>query len=215
MHQGHAVVPLRALITRIKGEYTEMAGLRLTIAQACRLWQLDPATCEHVMSALVNEGFLVRTKNRASVAMPHKQRRAPGVLLVDGAADNRAMYAESLRAAGFRAIEIDNTADALALAVTADAIVTEIRVPGPFDGLELVRRLRADARTRSKPTIVLTACAFAEDRSRARAAGCDVFLPKPCVPAMLIRELVQLLGSASAGSQSIRAARRQRRRGVA
>jgi len=150
-----------------------------------------------------------------SPAMPHRHRRAPGVLLVDGAADNRAMYAESLRAAGFRAIEIDNTADALALAVTADAIVTGIRVPGPFDGLELVRRLRADARTRSKPTIVLTACAFDEDRSRARAAGCDVFLPKPCLPGTVIGEVVRLLGSAIAGSQSIRGTRRQTRRGVA
>ena len=149
-----------------------------------------------------------------SPASRHSQR-SPGVLLVDAAADNRAMYAESLRAAGFTAIEIDNTADALALAVTADAIVTGIRVPGPFDGLELVRRLRADARTRSKPTIVLTACAFDEDRSRARAAGCDVFLPKPCLPGTVIGEVVRLLGSAIAGSQSIRGTRRQTRRGVA
>ena len=70
MHQGHAIVPLPALITRIKGEYTEMPGLRLTTAQACRLWQLDSPTCEHVMSALVNEGFLLPTNKGAFVAMP-------------------------------------------------------------------------------------------------------------------------------------------------
>src|SRR4051812_25671822 len=102
------------------------------------------------------------------------RRRTPGVLLVDSSADNRAMYAESLRADGFRVIEIDNTADALALAVTADAIVTGIRVAGPFDGLELVQRLRADARTQRRPIIVLTACALEQDRSRALAAGCDL-----------------------------------------
>jgi CheY-like chemotaxis protein len=136
------------------------------------------------------------------------------VLLVDAAADNRAMYAESLRAAGFRAIEIDNTADAFALAVTADAIVTGIRVPGPFDGLELVRRLRGDARTRSKGTIVLTACAFEEDRRRAHIAGCDVFLPKPCLPETLIEELIRLLGCV-VRSQSTRAIAQRTRRGVA
>ena len=61
---------LRALITRIQGEYNEMPGLRLTTAQACRLWQLDSPTCEHAMSALVTEGFLLRTNNGAFVAMP-------------------------------------------------------------------------------------------------------------------------------------------------
>jgi hypothetical protein len=70
MHESHARVPLRALITRIKGEYDEMPGLRLTMVQACRLWQLDPATCERVMVALVSEGFLLRTNDGAFVAMP-------------------------------------------------------------------------------------------------------------------------------------------------
>lgn len=70
MHEHHAMSPLRALITRIKGEYNEMPGLQLTAAQACRLWQLDPPMCERVMVALVSEGFLLRTDNGAFVAMP-------------------------------------------------------------------------------------------------------------------------------------------------
>ena len=63
------------------------------------------------------------------------------------------MYAEYLRAQRFRVIEIDNTPDALALAPTSDLVVTGIRVPGPYDGLELIRRLRADERTKHKPII--------------------------------------------------------------
>jgi len=121
--------------------------------------------------------------------VPSNDSRAPVVLLVDGVRDNRAMYAEFLRTVGFRAVEIDNTLDALALAVTADIVVTEIRVPGPFDGLELVRRLRSDKPTAQKAIVVLTACAFGEDERMARAAGCDVFLTKPCFPEALAAEL--------------------------
>jgi Fic family protein len=47
-----------ALLHRIRGEYLEMPGLRVTFAQACRLWQLDEATCEAVLNVLVEQRFL-------------------------------------------------------------------------------------------------------------------------------------------------------------
>jgi|GraSoiStandDraft_8_1057269.scaffolds.fasta_scaffold151684_2 two-component system, cell cycle response regulator DivK len=147
---------------------------------------------------------------RAAVAMGQH-----AVLLVDSARDNRAMYAEFLRASGFHPIEIDNTSDALALAVTADAVVTGIRVAGPFDGLQLVRCLRADDQTRSKPVIVLTACAFHEDERRARDAGCDVFLAKPCLPAMLAEELRRVLAMRLPRARPVRATRTRATRDIA
>jgi hypothetical protein len=33
-----------SLLDRVRGEYREMPGLQLTIAQACRLWQIDRST---------------------------------------------------------------------------------------------------------------------------------------------------------------------------
>jgi len=87
----------------------------------------------------------------------HVSPHVPTVLLVDSRQDDRRMYAEYLRATGFHPVEIDDTADGLALAMTADVIVTGIRVGGPFDGVELVRRLRDGDGTRDKPIIVLTA----------------------------------------------------------
>jgi two-component system, cell cycle response regulator DivK len=118
---------------------------------------------------------------------------APTVLLVDLPHDDRAMYAEYLRVCGAKPIEIDNTACALRGATAADVIVTGIRVNGPFDGVELVRRLRAREGTHDKPIIVLTACAFEPEQQRAQAAGCDVFLPKPCLPDRLVSEIRALL----------------------
>jgi hypothetical protein len=49
------------LLARIRGEYREMPGLRLTFEQACRLWHLDAARCRSVLDALVAEKFIHRT----------------------------------------------------------------------------------------------------------------------------------------------------------
>ena len=38
-----------------------MPGLLLTVAQACRLWQLDVVLCTKVFDRLVSEGFLEQT----------------------------------------------------------------------------------------------------------------------------------------------------------
>ena len=63
-------MPSDALVARIRGEYREMPGLRLTVAQACRLWQLDAPTCAVVVEGLVAQGFLMRTRDGAFVALP-------------------------------------------------------------------------------------------------------------------------------------------------
>lgn len=125
------------------------------------------------------------------------------------------MYAEYLRGHRFRVVELDNTAEALAAAPMADVVVTDIRVPGPFDGVELVRRLRADDHAKHTPVIVLTACVFEPDRQRAHAAGCDLFLPKPCLPDALAIEIRRLLAARSPRPRPARATLRQRGRGVA
>ena len=68
MNTNH-MMPLESLAVRIRGEYCEMPGLRLTVAQGCRLWQLDAATCEALLEQLVREAFLYRTPNGAYIAL--------------------------------------------------------------------------------------------------------------------------------------------------
>ncbi len=51
------------LIQRVTGEYLEMPGLRLTTAQAQRLWNLDQLTCQSLLNALIDLKFLVRTSD--------------------------------------------------------------------------------------------------------------------------------------------------------
>ncbi len=48
----------RDLRVRIHAEYQEMPGLKLTLAQASRLFNLEPGRCAQVLDALVNGGLL-------------------------------------------------------------------------------------------------------------------------------------------------------------
>jgi hypothetical protein len=68
------------LLTRIRGEFLEMPGLCLTRQQACRLWQMDEATCDGVLGALVDDGFLTRTPAGAFVAAHTSLRPAKAQL---------------------------------------------------------------------------------------------------------------------------------------
>jgi hypothetical protein len=46
------------LRTRIRAEFGEMPGLKLTLPQAARLFNLERARCERVLGALVDDGAL-------------------------------------------------------------------------------------------------------------------------------------------------------------
>jgi len=46
------------LHVRVRGEYREMPGLRLTLAQAARLFNLNRADCQRVLQTLVTDGAL-------------------------------------------------------------------------------------------------------------------------------------------------------------
>ncbi len=53
------------LVERVRGEFLEMPGLRLTIPQAARLWGLDRPSCEAVVDVLIRSEFLQRTASGA------------------------------------------------------------------------------------------------------------------------------------------------------
>ncbi len=56
-------------LRRIRGEYLEMPGLRLTTAQAQKLWNLDRPTCEKLLGKLVASRFLARTRDGSFVRL--------------------------------------------------------------------------------------------------------------------------------------------------
>ncbi len=71
------------LLARIRGEYDEMPGLRLTFSQACRLWQLDGTTGLAVLEQLVAERFLCLTHDGVYIALAHARRKPAKAVLPD------------------------------------------------------------------------------------------------------------------------------------
>jgi two-component system cell cycle response regulator DivK len=124
----------------------------------------------------------------------------PLVLLVEDNEDNRAMYRHYLEWEGFSIAEATDGLQALAQAATLTpaAIVMDMALPR-LDGWEAVRQLKADPRTRDIPVLALTAHAFVEDAKQARAAGCDGYLAKPCLPEDLARTLRSLIKTGVGG----------------
>jgi DNA-binding response OmpR family regulator len=117
-------------------------------------------------------------------------------LIIDDDLDSREGYAEYLQAYGFDV----GTLSGGTMAVSEihrwkpDVVLLDLRMP-QMDGWELIRVLREDAAGRTLPVIVLSACSFPEDRSRAEEAGCDAFLSKPCTPAEVVACLNRVLAA--------------------
>lgn len=66
--------PLRhrdAVLRRVQNEYFEMPGLRLTEAQARRLWGIDADLCAALLHTLVEAKFIFRTRDGAFVRTEH------------------------------------------------------------------------------------------------------------------------------------------------
>ena len=59
------MMDLEAVLRRVRAEFVEMPGLRLTPAQATRLWGLDGPACQAVIEALVESSFLRWTASGA------------------------------------------------------------------------------------------------------------------------------------------------------
>lgn len=70
------VSSLPALIDRIRREFTELPGLKLTPAQCCRLWHVDEQACRLAMTSLITEGFLRETPSGAFIALPRPRGRS-------------------------------------------------------------------------------------------------------------------------------------------
>jgi two-component system, cell cycle response regulator DivK len=106
--------------------------------------------------------------------------RGDGVLIVDDNPANLRLAEAVLTGAGHEVHAATDSESALQAvgALHPRLILMDIQLPG-MDGLELTRRLKADAETRDIVIVATTAYAMAEDEAKAMRAGCDGYLTKP------------------------------------
>jgi two-component system chemotaxis response regulator CheY len=112
------------------------------------------------------------------------------VLIVDSYADEGEMYADYLRSVGSNVEHVRTPEQALSLlesdrplVIVTDMVFKRSR----YDGPSFMRAVRARPECSATSFIVVSGFTRTADRDRARAAGADLFLLKPCAPDALWR----------------------------
>ena len=111
------------------------------------------------------------------------------VLLVEDAPFLRYAFGRLLRLHGYEVMEANNGLEALESIsqFRPQLVVTDLMMP-VMDGVELIRRLRANPETADLPVVAITADGTSHAEARAREAGAVDFITKPIdLPGLLER----------------------------
>ena len=115
------------------------------------------------------------------------------VLVIEDDQDTRDLYVTVLKMSGFTVQTARTGMEGFTRACESrpGVILTDLGLP-TIDGWEVVRRLKADARTADIPVIVVTGRTTSELDEMASSLGTRVLL-KPCPPDMLVDEVEKSL----------------------
>ncbi|HNP71709.1 MAG TPA: response regulator, partial [Kouleothrix sp.] len=129
---------------------------------------------------------------RALLAVPQPVAR-PRLLLAEDNQTNIDMLFEYLHTKGYDVTVARNGQEAIVCAQEEkpDIILMDIQMPG-VDGLEAIRRIRADGALAHTPIIAVTALALPRDRERCLDAGADEYMAKPVSLRMLVHTIESL-----------------------
>jgi two-component system cell cycle response regulator DivK len=116
------------------------------------------------------------------------------ILVVEDQADNRKIIRDMLRATDYEITEAENGEQALTAIAKQrpDLILMDIQLP-IMDGYTATSQIKADPELRSIPIIAVTSYALNGEEKKARAAGCDDYVPKPFSPRQLLAKIRQYL----------------------
>lgn len=104
----------------------------------------------------------------------------PTILIVDSDAAITSMLCENLGSEGYLVETAGTAEDALTMPIDTYALViTETRLPGEIDGLELLERIKEDRMSFNVPVIILTVADTEADIIRGLNSGADDYITKP------------------------------------
>lgn len=129
-------------------------------------------------------------------------RQTGTVVLLNFNADERDSYRDALVAAGFDVVVSFDPFDALRVVRSRrpDALVTRVIQPHwPIDGIELIRQVRADARTADTYVVVTMSLREAARRQDAVDAGSDECLVLPDSPDEIVRAVIRGIAASTSG----------------
>jgi two-component system alkaline phosphatase synthesis response regulator PhoP len=116
------------------------------------------------------------------------------LLIVEDEKDIVKMLEYNLKKEGFKVLSSRDGEDALDSAARhhPDLVILDLMLPG-IDGLEVCKRLKADAKTAAIPVIMLTAKSRESDKIVGLELGADDYVTKPFSPRELIARIKAVL----------------------
>lgn len=134
--------------------------------------------------------------------MPLVDRRRPRVALIEDDESLALLLSYNLEAAGWSVECMLNGATALDRLIEnpPDIIILDWNLPG-LAGIEILRHVRRDSRTKTLPVLMLTGKTEVQCRDRAMALGANAFLTKPFVVQDVMSCLHRLLQRAPVAAE--------------
>ena len=102
------------------------------------------------------------------------------ILIVDDNPDVRRLLQHAVKPEGYSVLQARSGAEALDILASTElsAVLLDLRMPD-ISGIEVCRRIRADARTAALPVLMITGNEDLESRLAGFEAGVDDYIPKP------------------------------------
>src|SRR3989344_6325701 len=112
------------------------------------------------------------------------------ILVADDDFDNRTIIRDALEAASYEVVMAANGEEALEKIASErpELVLLDLSMPR-VNGWEVAKRVREDAALEDMPIIAFTAHALAGEELKAKEAGCDDYMSKPCRPQEVLERI--------------------------
>ena len=130
----------------------------------------------HIKSTVYYQFFFLLT----TFVSNFESKTIPAILLIDDDRNITALLESNLQSEGYRVTSVVRAEDALTLPLdTFNLVITEVRLPGEIDGLELLERMKDDRMTQHIPVVFCTVLDGENDIIAGLNSGADDYVIKP------------------------------------
>jgi len=195
---GHAFEGVGLGLALVR-RYLEQVGGRIIVKSARGVGSIFTITLpEQLIVSKENvpqvSKFVRKEKITQPLPQPDDGRKLPNLLVIEDDADTRQFMKITLRK-HYNVYTAEGVGDANDIVMNRDVqiVIADVSLGGEESGLDFVSDIRKIPRYSKIPVIAVTAHAFASDRDRCLAAGCNRYFSKPVDHAVLLRTMEELL----------------------